>query len=100
MIIQSHKGYVELLPALPSNWSKGAISGVRVRGGFEINVSWDRMQVSELEVTCKATNQFTLKTSDSLILFIEGKEAKTVKPKDGFISLAMNKGQKYKFIYN
>ena len=58
MIVQSHQGYIELLPALPSTWSNGSLTGIRVRGGFEVSVFWDKMQVSELEVTCNAENPF------------------------------------------
>ena len=93
MIIQSHKGYVELLPALPSTWLKGSLSGVRTRGGFEVSISWNRMLVHTLDVKCKADNLFTFKSEESIIVREEGKEDKRIEAVDGLISLEMVKNQ-------
>jgi alpha-L-fucosidase 2 len=40
MLMQSQAGEIELLPALPIEWPAGKISGLRARGGYEINLSW------------------------------------------------------------
>lgn len=51
MLLQSHAGYIHLLPALPDNWQSGSIKGVRARGGFTIDMEWKEGRITRLSVT-------------------------------------------------
>ena len=70
---------VELLPALPPNWSDGSIKGVRARGGLTIDMSWAKSKVTMLVIhaqkPCTVTLTFNgntvtkkLKTGRNLIV--------------------------------
>ncbi|MCS6968988.1 MAG: glycoside hydrolase family 95 protein [Bernardetiaceae bacterium] len=67
MLLQSHTGTIELLPALPKAWAKGHVSGLRARGGFELAFSWDNGTLQKVTVLSKLGTPLQLKYGNHII---------------------------------
>jgi alpha-L-fucosidase 2 len=61
MLLQSHDGCIELLPALPDEWKDGEFNGFKARGGFTVSAKWENGKVTYCSVDSKSTNFYTLK---------------------------------------
>lgn len=62
MLIQSHDGFVELLPALPDVWSKGSYRGLCAEGGFEVDCAWSECRVQSFTVRTKNGGKCRIKS--------------------------------------
>jgi alpha-L-fucosidase 2 len=61
MLVQSHEGFIELLPALPAAWETGSFEGLVARGNFEISLRWEKGVISHLEILSGSGGNCTLK---------------------------------------
>ncbi|MGQ5261060.1 glycosyl hydrolase family 95 catalytic domain-containing protein [Micromonospora sp. ZYX-F-536] len=61
MLVYSRPGHVELLPALPAAWAAaGSVTGVGVRGGFTVDLSWRDGTVTQVRLTSVGGRSTTL----------------------------------------
>jgi alpha-L-fucosidase 2 len=66
MLIQSHEGFIELLPALPAEWPTGKFYGVKARGGFEVDFEWENQNLTRVSVLSTAGKSCKILLPDGL----------------------------------
>lgn len=67
MLIQSHGGCLQVLPALPSMWSNGYVNGLRARGGFEVKeMKWQNGKVVSLKIKSTLGGNLRLRAGNKL----------------------------------
>lgn len=67
MIVQSHQGYIDLLPALPNELPMGEIKGICARGGFDLNLKWKNGKLENVEVKAKVGGTCILRYKNQAI---------------------------------
>lgn len=67
MLLQSHDGYVTLLPALPSSWPTGKVQGLRARGGFVIDMEWDHQKLIRVRILSVSGSRCVLKYGHRIV---------------------------------
>ena len=96
MLLQSHDGYIDLLPAIPDQWAGGNFNGLCVRGGGVVNLKWKDHQIESFEITATVNHNFKIKIPDDVkkIKLEYKNKTTTLHPADGFINISLLKGQK------
>ena len=81
MLLQSHEGFINVLPALPTDWKEGKLHGFKVRGGATVDLEWQDGRATRMTITggCQPD------------LKIKGPE--------GMITLTVKPGKKYKLTF-
>ncbi len=68
MLLQSHLKELQLLPALPSKWSKGSVKGLVARGNFEVNMAWNNGQLTQATITAKTGGNCVVRTKNAVAI--------------------------------
>jgi alpha-L-fucosidase 2 len=66
MLLQSHDGEIDFLPALPKAWPTGSARGLRARGGFTVDVAWKDGRLASATVRAKSAGVCRLRAAAPL----------------------------------
>jgi len=68
MLLQNHSTEIILLPALPKEWRKGSVSGLRARGGFTVDMSWDNGSLTSAKIVSEFGGECQIRYQDKVLL--------------------------------
>ena len=98
MLIQSHEGFIKVLPALPEQWDTGYYKGLTARGGFEVGVAWEDCNATEIAITSNAGEPCSLnhfRVSGATVTDSKGNPVTFTVDSDNQITFDTMKGETY-----
>jgi len=101
MLLQSHlrtddgRYRVHLLPALPSAWKTGRVTGLRARGGFEVDIAWADGRMTEATVRSTLGRPVRVRTPVPVAVTSEGKAVKVERPEPAVVAFDTKKDAVY-----
>ena len=69
MLLQSHMGFLHLLPALPDAWREGTVEGLCARGNFEVAIAWENGGLKEATILSKASTPCWVRYGEKMLSF-------------------------------
>ena len=64
LLLQSHEGFIRILPALPAYWENGSIKGLKARGNIEIDIEWKDGVLSQVGLMAKTEKSVRVTYAD------------------------------------
>ncbi|WP_295795747.1 glycoside hydrolase N-terminal domain-containing protein [Mucilaginibacter sp.] len=95
MLVQSNNGVIDILPALPSEWSVGEFKGVCTTGAFELDIKWQRNNPTSITILSRQGNVCHLSSAVKFNIKSNGKKIKAEALKDGSIQFPTVAGDVY-----
>lgn len=95
MLLQSHAGYLHLLPALPAAWRRGRVAGLCARGGFVVDIEWENGVLAAARIQARRGGSCRLRSGRPLAVQCGGKAVATAEVMPGVIEFAADAGAVY-----
>jgi alpha-L-fucosidase 2 len=95
LLLQSHAGYIHLLPALPTAWANGSFKGLVARGNFEISANWKEGKIQMAAIHSRAGGVCRLRGGNFKILDANGEAVQWKKTENDCYEFLTRKGEIY-----
>ena len=97
MLLQSHGGEIELFPALPRAWPTGNVRGLRARGGFEVDLSWNDGRLVQGRLRSLSGNTCRLRSRTPVLVTVDGTATATRSLEATVVEFPTRRGSVYEF---
>lgn len=97
MLMQSHEGYINILPTLPSAWHTGSFKGLKARGNLTVDCRWEKGSAKEIKITAFAVGEVKIRYNGigKAAAVCDGREVTPIHRDDLFLSFPAEKGKTY-----
>lgn len=95
LLLQSHMDFIHLLPALPAAWGDGMVTGLRARGGFELDLEWKSGAFAKATLRSTHGSSCTLRPGVPVIITRGGTPVAAEVRENGHVTFATEAGAEY-----
>jgi alpha-L-fucosidase 2 len=95
MLLQSHENELFLLPALPESWHTGDVKGLRARGGFEVDMKWEKGRLVSAKIQPSLTTPCRIRTDDPVDVYSDGQRVDVRTLEEGLFAFDAEKDRLY-----
>ena len=95
MLLQSHEDELSLLPALPEAWADGEVSGLRARGGFDVDLRWRAGALDTTTLTSRLGRRCRVRSAQPLVVTSDGDAVEVARPEADVVEFETRPGAAY-----
>jgi len=99
LLLQSHDDTIRFLPALPSEWSEGRVSGLRARGGFTVSMAWSEGAPTQARVRASVDGRCRIAAEGLSGVLLDGEPVPVTPVADGSFEFEARAGSGYELVF-
>lgn len=98
MLLQSHAGEIHLLPALPTAWPNGRVTGLLARGAHRVDIHWTNGKMANAVLHALSTGTVNVRSAGRVDVKINGRQVPIERPKQDVVSFETEHGASYDIV--